>query len=82
MHKVTGYKVAMKIIEKYKMIDVQVKQNLIREIKILTRISHENILRLYEAIDSFNSVYLITEYINGPSLHELLKNYDDKKLTI
>jgi len=72
-HMPTGHKVAIKIYEKYKLIDLQVKQNLIREIKILHRVSHPNIMRLFESIDTYNNVYLVTEYISGPSLHEFLK---------
>lgn len=30
-------------------------------------------MKLYEAIDTLNSVNLITEYIEGVSLHEYLK---------
>ena len=37
-HKKTGNWVAIKIYEKYKMLDAQLKSNLIREIKILWRI--------------------------------------------
>ena len=38
-HKVTKYSVAIKVYEKFKMLDVQLKQNLIREVKILWRLS-------------------------------------------
>lgn len=69
-HKKTGHPVALKIYDKYKLIDVQIKQNIIREIKILTKLKdatnpHPNILRLYESIDSLSNVYLITEYAEG-----------------
>ena len=61
-HQRTGHMVAMKIYEKYKLLDTQVKQNLIREIKILSRVQpHPNIVKLYECIDTFSHVYLITE---------------------
>lgn len=44
--------------------------NLLREIKILWKLKHQNILTLYESIDSLKNVYLITDYIKGGSLHE------------
>lgn len=37
-HKRTGHIVAMKIYEKYKFFDTQLKQNLVREIKILAKL--------------------------------------------
>jgi serine/threonine protein kinase len=46
--------VAIKIYEKYKFIDLQVKQNLIREIKILSKLSHPNIMKMYESIDTLS----------------------------
>ena len=73
-HKKTGHNVAIKIYEKYKFIDLQVKQNLIREIKILSRISHPNIMRLYESIDTLSHVYLINEFIKGMPLNEYQKS--------
>ncbi len=53
-HKKSGHQVAIKIYEKYKFIDLQIKQNLIREIKVLTRLSHPNIMKLYESIDTLS----------------------------
>jgi serine/threonine protein kinase len=63
----------MKIYEKYKLIDVQIKNNLAREIKILKKLNHPNIVRLYESIDTFSNVYLVTEYLEGVPLQEYLK---------
>lgn len=63
IHKKTGYQIAIKIYEKYKLIDVQVKQNLIREIKLLSRLKQNNIMQLYESIDTLSNVYLITEFV-------------------
>ena len=72
IHKKSGYHVAFKIYDKYKLIDVQIKQNLVREIRILARLSqgstHSHLLRLYESIDTFSHVYLITEFISGVPL--------------
>jgi len=64
----------MKIYEKYKLIDLQVKQNLVREIKVLHKLNHPNILKLFESIDTLNNVYLVTEYVQGVSLHEYVKS--------
>jgi calcium-dependent protein kinase len=45
-----------------------------REIKILEKMSHPNIVRLNEAFDDQKNVYLINEYCGGGSLHSLLKS--------
>jgi serine/threonine protein kinase len=77
-HRKTGQLVAIKIYEKYKLIDVQVKHNLVREIKVLSKLNHPNILRLYESIDTFSNVYLITEYVEGVPLNEYVKKSPEK----
>ena len=51
-----------------------------REIKLLYKLDHPNIMKLYESIDSLNSVHLVTEYIEGFSLHEYLKSQNGSKL--
>ncbi len=70
----------MKIYEKYKLIDVQIKNNLAREIKILQKLNHPNIVRLYESIDTFSNVYLVTEYLEGVPLQEFLKKQPEGRL--
>ncbi|CDW91349.1 protein kinase domain containing protein [Stylonychia lemnae] len=79
-HKKTGLLVAIKIYEKYKLIDPQIKQNLIREIKILSRLNHPNIMKLFESIDTLSHVYLINEYAKGLPLNDYVKSLDPQKL--
>lgn len=50
------------------------KQSLLKEIKILKKVDHPNIIKLHEAIDTAKYVYLATEYISGPSLLKYLKS--------
>ena len=49
-------KVALKIYDKYKLIDPQKKRNLIREIRVLEKINHNNIIQLYDSIDALRQV--------------------------
>ena len=77
-HKATGCPVAFKIYDKYKLFgDPQVKQNLVREIKVLSRLTgrHSNVIKLYESIDTYSHVYLVTEYLEGAALSEHLKTH-------
>eukprot|EP00347_Sterkiella_histriomuscorum_P023875 403333082 len=80
IHKKSGHKVAIKIYEKYKLIDPQVKQNLIREIKVLNKLDHPNIMKLYESIDTLSNVYLINEYIQGMPLNDYMKTLDPQRM--
>jgi MAP/microtubule affinity-regulating kinase len=62
-HRPTGERVAIKQYDRYKLMDTQRKKSAIREIKILSRLSHSGIVRLYEAIDTSKFVYLVMEYV-------------------
>ena len=44
------------------------KEKLIKEIKILTKIDHPNIINLHEVYESDNKLFLITEYCKGNDL--------------
>jgi MAP/microtubule affinity-regulating kinase len=59
--------------DRYKLMDVQRKKSALREIKILSKLNHPNIVKLYESIDSSKYVYLVMEYVQGESLHGYLK---------
>lgn len=53
--------------------DLQRKKQAIREIKILSKLDHPNIVKLHESIDTAKYVYLVMEYATGESLHTHLK---------
>ena len=59
---------AIKIYEKYYIREPARKKSVKREIKLLMKMKHENILRLYETFETANYVYLVMEYIGGKSL--------------
>jgi serine/threonine protein kinase len=50
---------AIKIYDKIKLNDQQRKNSVKREIEILKKVDHENIVRLYEVIDTSKQVYRI-----------------------
>jgi serine/threonine protein kinase len=52
MHKRTGRKVALKIYQKEKMKEIQRKKSVRREIKLMERLNHPHIAKLYEAIET------------------------------
>ena len=58
-------KIAMKIIKKLDSMDIILINN---EIDILKKLSHPNIVRIYEFYESKNNFYLINEYCDGGEL--------------
>lgn len=78
MHKPTGENRAIKMYERFKLIDSTRKSSLVREIKIMSWIQHPNIVKFYESIDSSQFVYLVMEYLPGISLLKHLKNQPDR----
>jgi len=79
-HKMTGRKVAIKIYEKYKLIEPQRKISVKREIQILKRLNHPNILKLHETIDTTRQLFLITELIKGKSLYNYVHSKPLRRL--
>lgn len=58
-HKPTGKKMAIKIYEKVKLLDPQKKNSVKREIQILKKLDHLNIVKLYEVIDCVKQVKFV-----------------------
>lgn len=54
--------VAIKSYDKSKLVDVQKKQNVEREVKILMNLNHKHIIKLYTVVESTEHVNLIMEY--------------------
>ena len=78
-HVLTGEKVAVKILEKSKIIEDSDKNRIEKEIKILKNLRHPNIIQLYCVIQTYTSIYLIMEYANEKELFDyIVKN---KKLS-
>jgi len=67
----TGTIKAVKIMPKA---SCQMTRNFVDEIKILQKLDHPNVLRLYEFFQDDNDFYLITEYCGGG---DLLKKIED-----
>lgn len=68
----TGEKVAVKILEKDMIKDVNDVDRVAREIQILKMIRHPNIIQLYEIIETPKQLYLIMEYASGGELFDFI----------
>lgn len=43
-----------------------------REVEVMKKIQHENVLTLYDAIENQTGIYIITEYCNGGDLKKVM----------
>ena len=74
IHKKSNKKIALKIYEKDKIKEIQRKKSVRREIRLMKRLNHPNIDKLYEAIETETQVILVLEYVSGGSTHGFLKS--------
>ena len=88
-HIITGEKVAIKILNKEKMFQKKSSSSndefnsnmtkIRKEINILRRLRHKNIIQLYEIIESKSNLYIVMEYCEGKDLFNYIVKR--KKLT-
>jgi 5'-AMP-activated protein kinase catalytic alpha subunit len=71
-NKINFKKVAIKILEKIKIMDPSDKQRIEREIKISKNVRHNNIIQQYCIIETVNTIYIISEYCSGGELFDYI----------
>ena len=77
-----GNSVAMKVIKKDKNNELD-EQEIRNEIDILKKLSHPNIVKIYEFYISENHYYIITEYCKAGELFKYIKNkYTERQLAV
>ena len=74
-HSLTGEQVAIKILEKTKISKIEDKERINREISIMKKLRHFNVVKLYQIIETKLNIYLIQENIEGQEF----MNYLTKK---
>ena len=72
-HKVTKEKVAIKLLNKDKITKAQ-QILLSRELSIIKKLNHFNIIKLYSIIETESIIYLIQEYSSGKELSHYIQN--------
>ncbi|XP_045789328.1 serine/threonine-protein kinase ATG1a isoform X2 [Trifolium pratense] len=73
-HRNSGLVVAIKEIDKTQL-SPKVRDNLIKEISILSTIHHPNIIQLFEVIQTNDRIYLVLEYCGGGDLSAYINRY-------
>ena len=70
----------MKIYDKEKLSDINRQRGVRREVVLLQKMNHPNIVKLVEAFETDSHVYLVMENVSGGSLHSYLKEMINKQL--
>ncbi|KAL3513137.1 hypothetical protein ACH5RR_025854 [Cinchona calisaya] len=71
-HMLTGYKVAVKILNRRKMKSPDMEEKVRREIKICRLFVHPHIIRLYEVIETPADIYVVMEYVKSGELFDYI----------
>jgi len=71
-HILTGNKVAIKILNRKKIKQMEMEEKVKREIKILRLFMHPHIIRLYEVIETPTDIYVVMEYVRSGELFDYI----------
>lgn len=67
-HQLTRDNVSVKIVDRARL-DARAQRMLSSEVLTLESLNHPNILRLFQVVDMWNRVYLVTEFVAGGELY-------------
>ena len=81
LHNETQQKVAIKILDKGRIKDESDITRIQREIDIFMKLSHPNIVALYEVIEKENQLFFVMEYAENGDLSNILKSKRNYRLT-
>ena len=71
-HTLSAEKVAIKVLQKSKIKEAADVERVSREIKILKRVNNDQVIRLFEVIDTPQAIYLIMEFCEGGELFDYI----------
>ena len=80
LHRLLNQKIAVKIYEKTKLMEPNRRKSVKREMKIMEKLDHEHIAKLFEVFESHKQVFFVMEYVNGGSLHGYLKMKPNRQM--
>ena len=80
-HKKTNAYYALKVIDKLKKFNQQEKNTFLREVEIMYKIHHPNIVKLYGHFEDNKNCYLLMEYIDGGELFSYIPEFGMPKLS-
>nr|CAD1829022.1 unnamed protein product [Ananas comosus var. bracteatus] len=71
----TGDPVAIKILDKEKVLKHKLVEQIKREISIMKLIKHPNVVRLHEVMGSKSKIFIVLELVTGGELFDIIDNY-------
>ncbi|WVZ13381.1 hypothetical protein V8G54_010947, partial [Vigna mungo] len=71
-HVLTRHKVAIKILNRHKIRNMEMEEKVRREIKILRLFMHHHIIRLYEVIETPSDIFVVMEYVKSGELFDYI----------
>lgn len=71
----TGEPVALKILDKEKVLKHKMAEQIRREIATMKLIKHPNVVRLYEVMGSKSKIFIVMEYVTGGELFDKIVNH-------
>ncbi|KAG0496492.1 hypothetical protein HPP92_001010 [Vanilla planifolia] len=66
----TGEAFAVKVLDRKRILDLKIDEQIKREIATLKLLKHPNVVRLHEVSASKTKIYMILEYVNGGELFD------------
>nr|TKS10481.1 hypothetical protein D5086_0000082790 [Populus alba] len=71
----TGEPVALKILDKEKVLKHKMAEQIKREIETMKLIKHPNVVRLYEVMGSKTKIFIVLEFVTGGELFDKIVNH-------
>ncbi|CAL9105966.1 CBL-interacting protein kinase 32-like isoform X2 [Musa acuminata AAA Group] len=71
----TGEPVAIKILDKEKVLKHKLVEQIKREISTMKLINHPNVVRLHEVMGSKSKIFIVLEYVTGGELFDKISNH-------
>ena len=73
-HKPSGMILAIKVYEKFRLNEQGHRKGSVkREVQVMKKLQHHNIMRMYDVIDSPRQLYIVLEYVQGQMLHSYIE---------
>ena len=73
LHKRSNITVAAKVIRK-ECVVAKMRSQLVREVEAMKRIDHPNVVRFYDAFETENELFIISEFVGGQTLLEKIND--------
>jgi len=68
IHQVSGAKTAVKLIDKSKLSSETDRKRVGREIRVLKRLTHPNVARLFDVVETASRIFCVMEFADGGSV--------------